>query len=111
MGIKNYCMGMIPKSLPLATILMIFMVGFLLPQLLPGDSKATIDNVQNKIELTKNLVIVLPADCLQVLSASDGKNGLLVTYKSAVCDKTRAALYPNANDGDKPSFIFTFVKE
>ena len=76
-----------------------------------GSAGTSIDNIQNKIDYTKNIVLVLPADCLQILSASDGKNGLLVTYKSAVCEKTRAALYPNANDGDKPSFIFTFVKE
>jgi hypothetical protein len=54
--------------------------------------------------------IVLPSEAAQVISTSFGTQGMLVTY-TVNNGSVHAALYPNPQDGDGPTFIYNFIKK
>jgi hypothetical protein len=57
--------------------------------------------------------LVLPSDCnpSQIISMSHSQTGLLITYQNPITYDKRSALYPNPQNNDRPSFMFTFTKE
>lgn len=80
------------------TIIILFWAAWTLPLLLANPASDTGTN------------IVLPDNAMQVIGTSFSTRGMLVTY---IIDNgsVHAALYPNPHEGDRPSFIYNFVKE
>ena len=60
----------------------------------------------------KDIGLFMPADCTpeRILSVSNGRTGLVLSYRGPG-GSVKAALYPNAQAGDRPEFTFVFLND